>query len=191
MKPNEVLERLHYLDTRLTKICRITAEEIPFPVFEDHYYRVRSQAEQLPIEVIRKELVQMYAEINEPWWAELYKNLLCKVMIANTALCCVDGEHHMVDSIPTSRGMLLSTLMEQGKQDPKAVRRIGRCLEKFDFLITKLPIVVDPYGYLTEVMLGNHRMMAAMAKNLTRIRVLCITKEKENVCSHFDLSQQP
>jgi hypothetical protein len=184
MNRGEVLERLHFVDTKLNKVADVLRQDIPLPVFKDLYDLVRTQAEQLEIEEIRREL--FHIDPRGQGYARRFVGCYCKAFTLDPLRCCVDGVHNPIGDVPTSRGMSLLKVLELS--GPKTKYRINRVCRHFNFFATKIPVVVAPSGHGFEVVAGNHRVMAAIKKGLKTMTVLCICDEDDDgVRSSFEL----
>jgi len=174
-KKEEVLERLHYLDTMLDDSLD---EE---PTTEENFLKlvrnIRTRLETADIDQVRA----MEKEVDEDGerWMIRRKNTSCKKMEISPDLCCADDFHTSMDGITTPNGMLLSLVLK--KKNEEMTRRIESAKKNLDLSLGLDPIVVRPHkeGKLFEVIAGNHRVMAALSLGYKKIPVLCFCDNED------------
>ena len=173
----EVLERLHYLDTRLDHELE---EE---PTTRENFLRlikeVRKELKIMSIGQLRNKQKQIDEEGDK--WRTRMENQYCKKIDLDPKLCCVDDYHiGNMDGVEVSQGMPLEKVFN--KSNIEMNKRIGSAKRNLDLSWSLDPVVVRPYGEgnLFEVIAGNHRVMAAISLMSTTIPVLCFCNGDDN-----------
>lgn len=176
MKKEEVLERLNYLDTKLTWVAEKNNGKIPLKKYPLLYRKFRKESVNLPIARIR----QLSEEDPDgPHWGIRRIDIHCKVIYINPTSCCTDNFHHFVDTIKTHRGERFSKIIAKGKSDTEMKTRIKVSFYDFHSAIRKNPVVVKKHNNLFEVWAGNHRVMAAISNGIKEIPVLCVCRKTD------------
>ena len=173
MKKEEVLERLHYLDTRLDNELK---EE---PTLEGNFLRlineIRKELDAMNIQQLRKREKEI--DNDGEHWRVRREGKYCKKIKINPKLCCVDDYHGgmcgEIDEVAVSHGMPIHEVFK--KRNAEMIKRIESAKKNLDLSLNLNPVVVRPFkeGGLFEVIAGNHRVMAAISLMKKSIPVLC------------------
>ncbi len=170
MNSNEEALRLFYLDHLFTKSTK-NVEPISLEFLSSTFNELSERVFSMSFEDILK---QIRLSETLTFWSCAYLNKNCTQIELPIEKACADDRHIAIDSHLVSQGTLLSSLLEKAYLLSELRERIDFPKKFSPFFLDEAFPIVRKYGELYEVLMGNHRVMAAIELGLEKIKAICL-----------------
>ena len=182
MKPEEILQRLFYVDISFE---RLNNKPSDIKEFNKIIADLKNKAKNKSLDEIKKELNN-----GDLIWFNRLADQNCKILKLNVSDLCIDDYHNRISigKSRVNRGDKIENISQSMGEDNR-IKSLVECYF-FEELLYEIPIVVRPYYKLYEVISGNHRAISAFKKGKKEINCLCFCDASDtNLCNTLNFKE--